>query len=77
MPRPADPTLRELPRWHFDYFVPAMMSVFVLMTGEWVDAMEPAVGAYGYSACLFFVMVILVGRYLIINLLIVSVITVR
>ena len=40
------------------------------MTGEWVDAMEPAVGAFGYSASLFFVMVILVGRYLIINLLI-------
>ena len=65
-----DPDLNPLPRWHFDYFAPALMTVFVLMTGEWVDAMVPAVGAYGLPAVLFFVLVVLLGRYLLINLLI-------
>jgi hypothetical protein len=65
-----DPSLQELPRFHFDYFVPAIMTVFVLMTGEWVDAMDPGVGAVGGAASLYYLGVVVVGRYLIINLLI-------
>ena len=46
------------------------MTVFVLMTGEWVDAMDPGVGAVGGAASLYYLGVVIVGRYLIINLLI-------
>ena len=66
----VDPSLLPLPRFHFDYFMPAIMTVFVLMTGEWVDAMDPGVGAVGGAASLYYLGVVIVGRYLIINLLI-------
>jgi hypothetical protein len=39
----TDPSLLPLPKYNFDYFVPAMSTVFVLMTGEWIDAMDPAI----------------------------------
>jgi hypothetical protein len=68
--RCPDPRLMEEPRYHFDYFVPALSSVFVLFTGEWVDAMVPAVGAVGLPAVFFFIFVVVIGRYLLINLLI-------
>ena len=32
-----DETLEEMPRFHFDYFMPAMLTCFVMMTGGWVD----------------------------------------
>ena len=34
--------LQEKPSYHFDYCYPAMLTVFILLTGEWIDAMEPA-----------------------------------
>ena len=37
-----DPTLEELPRTHFDYFIPAMLSTFTVMTGDWVAGLKPA-----------------------------------
>lgn len=30
------------PRLHFDYFVPALLTVFTLLTGEWADGAAPA-----------------------------------
>ena len=63
-PRPA------LTRYHFDYCGPAMLTIFIVLTGEWVDAMDPGVGAVGPVASLFYLGVVVVGRYLIINLLI-------
>ena len=65
-----DPSLRPLPRFHFNYFVPAIETVFVLMTGEWVDAMEPGVGAIGPVAAWYYTAVVLLGRYFLINLLV-------
>ena len=66
----ADPTLLPEPRFHFDYFVPAAMTVFVLMTGEWVDAMDPGIAAIGPVGSVYYAGVVLFGRYLIINLLV-------
>ena len=34
------PPLTPEPRYHFDYFVPGMLTSFVLMTGAWLDAAE-------------------------------------
>ena len=45
----ADPELEPKPRLHFDYFGPAMLTVFTLMTGEWIDAMNFATAASGPS----------------------------
>ncbi|KOO32672.1 voltage-gated ion channel superfamily [Chrysochromulina tobinii] len=62
--------LSEHPYYQFDYFGPAMLTVFILMTGEWMDAMMPAIQATGKSSCLFFIICMLVGKYLIMNLLV-------
>ena len=69
----TDPRLSPEPRFHFDYFYPAILTVFVLMTGEWVDAMDPGLQAVGPLGSLYYAGVVLVGRYLIINLLVATV----
>ena len=60
----------ELPRYHFDYFGPALLTCLIIMTGSWYDATVAAVGVGGPSAALFFVLVVVVGCYLILNLFI-------
>lgn len=65
-----DASLEPLPYRHFDYFGPAMSTVFVLMTGEWWDATQPASAVLGAKTLLYFIPVVLIGRYLIMNLFI-------
>ena len=62
--------LEPLPRFYFDYFAPAVLTVFTLTTGEWVDAMDYGVHAVGSSAVLYYVLVLLFGRFLFMNLLV-------
>ena len=59
-----DEELEEPPKYHFDYIGPAMMTTFILMSGEWVDAMEPL--GVGRRRLLHRRGVI--GRYLVMNL---------
>ena len=66
----ADASLQPKPRLHFDFFWPAMLTVFTLLTGEWADAMRAGVAVFGPSASLFYVASLLVGRFVIMNLLI-------
>ena len=66
----ANASLEPKPRLHFDYFVPSMLTVFTLVTGEWFDAMVDSAAAVGVSSSLYYVLVVLFGRYLIMNLLI-------
>jgi hypothetical protein len=54
--------LEELPHYNFDYIGPAMITTFVLLTGEWVDAMEPAATIFGPIAAAFFIVVVLIGK---------------
>jgi uncharacterized protein YjbI with pentapeptide repeats len=63
-----DPELQELPHYHFDYFAAALQTVFILMTGAWVDPMSPATDVLGPIACLYFIVAVIIGRYLIMNL---------
>ena len=65
-----NPELDPLPKYHFNYFGPAMSTVFVLMTGEWIDAMEPAVTVFGGSAAPFFIIAMIIGKYILFNMLI-------
>ena len=65
-----DPELEEKPYYHFDYCYPAMITVFTLLTGEWVDAVEPAAAILGPACSAFFIFAVLLGKYLLTNLLI-------
>ena len=62
--------MRDQPRSHFDYCGPAMLSVFVVLTGEWVDVMEPVTDIVGPFAALFFITLTVIGKYILVNLLI-------
>ena len=62
--------LYEKPRFHFDYAGPAMITVFIILTGEWVDEMAPITSAVGPSAGIFFIGVVMLGKFLLLNLLI-------
>ena len=55
------------PSYHFDYCYPAMLSIFVLLTGEWIDATEPAATIMGPVCALFFIFVVLLGKYLLVS----------
>ena len=66
----CDDGLEEKPRHHFDYCFPAMLTVFVLLTGEWIDALKPAADILGTGCASFFIFVVLLGKYLLINLLV-------
>ena len=67
--------LVEKPHYHFDYVGPGMITVFILLTGEWVDAMEPLAAIEGPGVSAFFVVVVVVGKYLLINLLVAIILT--
>ena len=54
----------DLPRFHFDYFGPAMLTGFILMTGAWYDATAAAMEAAGPRAAFYFVFVMVVNCYL-------------
>ena len=62
--------LKELPRYNYDYFMPAMLTTFICMTGIWVDLMLPSYEALGGAAIGFFVSLVLIGSYLMMNLFI-------
>ena len=53
----------EKPHYNFDYVGPAMTTVFILLTGEWVDAMEPLAALEGKIVSLFFIIIVLIGKY--------------
>lgn len=67
--------LMEKPFYNYDYFVPATLTTFVLITGEWVQAMMPAAGVIGPVANAFFVPVVIFGKYLLLNLLVAVLLT--
>ena len=48
----------------------ALISVFILITGEWVDLMQPVTSVLGPSASVFFIGVVILGKFLLINLLV-------
>ena len=62
--------LKEKPPFHFDYCAPAMITIFILLTGEWVDAMSPVTAILGPDASAFFIYVVLLGKFFLLNLLI-------
>jgi len=66
----ADPRLLPKPRLHFDYFGPALCTVFTLLTGQWADAMLAGAAALGPSCALYYATCVLFGRYVLVNLLI-------
>ena len=65
-----DESLEEKPYYHFDYCGPAMITIFILLTGEWFEALEPAAAILGAPVSLFFIFVVMLGKFLLLNLLI-------
>jgi hypothetical protein len=65
-----DDALEEKPRYHFDYFFPAITTCFIVMTGTWVDPLGPAVEVGGQAMALFFVTLLVIGCYIIMNIFI-------
>ena len=66
----SDPALLPMPRYHFDYFMPAMLTCFIMMTGGWVDIVGPAYVVKGGTAVMFCVTCVVVGCFVILNLFI-------
>jgi hypothetical protein len=48
-----DDALEEKPRYHFDYFFPAITTCFIVMTGTWVDPLGPAVEVGGQAMAMW------------------------
>ena len=67
--------LMEKPHYHFDYCGPAMITIFILLTGEWIDAMEPVTALMGMHMAAFYIFVVLLGKYLLMNLLVAVILT--
>ena len=64
------PPLLPLPRYNFDYFGPALLSVFVLTTGGWFAPMLDGLRVGGPSAAIYYITATCIGTYILINLLI-------
>ena len=62
--------LLEKPEYHFDHWYMAMITIFMLATGKWVHAMEPIAEAVGLGCGFFFVGVVVLGKYMLLNFLI-------
>ncbi|CAD7953105.1 unnamed protein product, partial [Amoebophrya sp. A25] len=57
-----------LPRWHFDEFFWGVLSVFVLISGDaWESVMFDAIKARGYPYSLYFIFVLAVGVFVVLN----------
>ena len=67
---PLPPISTAAARYHFDYFMPAMLTCFIMMTGGWVDIVGPAYSIVGGSAILFCVSVVIIGCFIVVNLFI-------
>ena len=62
--------LLEKPRLHFDYCLPAMISTFVLTTGQWASAASPILTIVGEGEGTFFIVVVFIGKCLLINFMV-------
>lgn len=58
-------------RHHFDYFGPSMITVFILLTGTWYVPMMEVVECTSTVSALYFIAIVIIGTYLIMNLFLV------
>ncbi|XP_040827933.1 sodium channel protein type 7 subunit alpha [Ochotona curzoniae] len=59
----------QLPRWHMCDFFHSCMNVFRILCGEWIETLWDCMEVAGQPQCvLFYMMVILIGNFLIIYL---------
>ena len=64
----SDVTTRSDPRWsrwHFSDFTHAMMLVFRVVCGEWVEPLWDCMDDFGYTCVPYFLLVYLVGNLLV------------
>jgi hypothetical protein len=66
------PGLLGASRAHYDSFILAFFSTFQVMTFDsWFGIMSEAMENFGPSACIYFIVWIVIGRYILMNLLLV------
>ena len=52
-----------------------MLSVFILVTGEWVQPMQGAADVVGPAIAGFYIPIVLIGKFLLMNLLVAVILT--
>ena len=68
---PLEDGLLPLTRFHFDYYVPAMLTVFIVMTGDaWFAPMLDGISVLGPAAAVFYIVIMMIGTYVMMNLLV-------
>eukprot|EP00730_Choanoeca_flexa_P005210 TRINITY_DN11905_c0_g1_i8.p1 TRINITY_DN11905_c0_g1~~TRINITY_DN11905_c0_g1_i8.p1 ORF type:complete len:1294 (+),score=208.14 TRINITY_DN11905_c0_g1_i8:212-3883(+) len=66
--RPARFGEDEIPRWNFTDFWHSFLLIFRILCGEWVEPLWDTMLASGYGAIAFYVVVLVVGNFIILNL---------
>ena len=60
---------RDQPRHHFDDFFWAFITIFQVLTGEnWNEVMYDGMRTKGDAACLYFILLVVIGNYIVLNL---------
>lgn len=47
-----------------------MLTVFVCMCGKWIEEMHAVMHIYGFGSCIYFLQIIILGNFLLLNLFI-------
>ena len=59
----------DQPRHHFDDFFWAFITIFQVLTGEnWNEVMYDGMRTKGNAACLYFILLVVIGNYIVLNL---------
>ena len=59
----------DQPRHHFDDFFWAFITIFQVLTGEnWNEVMYDGMRTKGDAACLYFILLVVIGNYIVLNL---------
>jgi voltage-dependent calcium channel N type alpha-1B len=59
----------EIPRSNFGTFSMSLLTIFQVLTGEnWNEAMYVVIYNYGYGASIYFVTLIVLGNFMLLNL---------
>eukprot|EP00049_Salpingoeca_infusionum_P014061 m.261974 g.261974 ORF g.261974 m.261974 type:complete len:2012 (+) comp15585_c0_seq2:444-6479(+) len=58
----------EVPRWNFRDFFHSFLLIFRVLCGEWIEPLWDTVQAAGYGAVAFYVLAIVVGNFVLLNL---------
>jgi hypothetical protein len=47
-----------------------MITVFLIMTGKWVEGMHATMNIFGTASCIYFLQIVFFGHFLLLNIFI-------